>query len=184
MKSLLFAILFLAANAFAGPASSVSLTPSNANPNIGDPFTIGLVVSGNTGEILGFGLDYSVSTGAISFQGFTINPFFGADLGLGDPQISAITFPGDTNPSVTLVTFSFLAKSAGPAVFGVNSDLGDPNEGLFLLSGATADLSRQVTISVQGVATPEPDTLTLTAFAAGLFLALSRINRQRRALSK
>jgi hypothetical protein len=81
---------------------------------------------------------------------------------------------------VTLVSFSFLASSPGSAVFGVSSDLDDPNEGVFLLSGATLDLTGQTTISVLSQ-TPEPGTLPLSLLAAGLVLAFRRHKRQNRA---
>jgi hypothetical protein len=170
-NTLLPAALLLAA--FHLDASVLTLVPSSATPIAGQTFTIDFEVTGNTDEILGFGLDYSASTPSIVFQGFTINPFFGGDLGLGDPQISAITFPGATASSVNLVSFSFLASAAGQSVFQVTSDLNDPNQGLFLLNGPPVDLDQQVTIRVQS-SVPEPGTLSLAGLAAGLFLVAVR----------
>ncbi len=171
--------LFLAAlllGTFHLDASVLTLVPSSATPMAGQTFTIDFQVTGNTDEILGFGLDYSVSTPSIVFQGFTIDPFFGADLGLGEPQISAITFPGATAPSVSLVSFSFLASAVGPSVFQVTSDLNDPNQGLFLLEGPAVDLGQQVTINVQS-AVPEPGTFSLAGLVGGLFLIAVRRRR-------
>ena len=95
----------------------------------------------------------------------------------GDPQIVGDQFPGDTDSSFTLVSFTFQANSAGPAVFSITSDLqNDPNDGLFSLNSPTADLSSQVTINVTNVVTPEPATFGIGAIAlAGLFLAARRL---------
>lgn len=162
MKSFFLALALTAVTALTSPAGTVSLVTPNVTPYAGQIFTIDLLVSGNTDEILGFGLDYLVSTGAINLQSYTINPFFGADLGLVDPQIAVATFPGNTDATVTLVSFNFLAQSAGVSVFSVFSDLSDPNEGLFSLT-STDDLSKSLTIDVQSV--PEPASLGLAALA-------------------
>jgi hypothetical protein len=171
--------LFLAAlllGAFHLNASVLTLLPSSATPMVGQTFTIDFEVTGNTNEILGFGLDYSVSTPTIVFQGFTINPFFGPDLGLGEPQISAITFPGATASTVSLVSFSFLANAPGSSVFQVTSNLNDPNQGLFLLDGPTADLGQRVQIDVQA-AVPEPGNFSLAGLFGGLLLIAVRRRR-------
>jgi hypothetical protein len=172
MKKLIWAAALTAVSAFNAAAGTISLVTPNATPTVGQLFTIDLVVSGNADEILGFGLDYLVSTGAINLQSYDINPFFGPDLGLPDTNIAAITFPGTTDATVTLVSFKFLAQAAGVSVFSVFSDLNDPNEGLFTLS-VTEDLSKALTIDVQAV--PEPASLGLAAVAlAGLAVALRR----------
>ena len=162
-------LLFLIA-ALTAAAGTITLTPSTASPLVGSTFTITLSVTGNTDEILGFGLDTSLSTAAISLQSLAIHPFFGADLGLQPTtQVSAFAFPGNADPTVTLVTFSFFANSVGSSVVRVISDLGDPNEGLFTLASATgSDLSQQLTINVQPTsAVPEPSTFGFVALAAG-----------------
>ncbi len=181
MKMTLLAALLLTLAGVNAPAGVIALVPSNATPFVGDPLTINLIVTGNTDELLGFGLDHSVSTAAIAFQSFAIDPFFGADLGLQpDTLVSAFAFPGNTNSSVTLVSFTFLASSVGTSVFSVTSDLLDPNEGLFALDLAVIDLDTQVTIDVLAApGVPEPGTFGLGAGAAvGLFFAGRRFRRR------
>jgi len=174
-----FAALLLALAGLNASAGVISLNPSTLTPGAGDTFTVDLVLSSNTDEIVAFGFDYSVSSTAISLTAATVNPFFNDDSALfsGDPQIVGDQFPGDTDSSFTLVSFSFLANSAGPAVFSITSDLqNDPNDGLFSLNSPTADLSSQVTIDVTNVVTPEPATFGIGAMAlAGLFLAARRL---------
>lgn len=174
MKKNLFAIAALLCVSLNVSAGVIALTPSNATPTVGDTFTVQLAVTGNTDEILGFGLDYSITGAAITLQGFTINPFFGADLGLTNTQIAAITFPGDTSGTVNLVSFSFLAAAPGSATFSVSSILEDLNEGLFGLTDGQTDLSKQVTINVSD--TPEPATWLMLA-SGGLLLFVGRLRR-------
>ncbi len=172
MKQLIWAAALTAVSAFSAAAGTISLVTPDATPYVGQMFTIDLVVSGNLDEILGFGLDYLVSTASIGLQSYMINPVFGADLGLADTKVAAVNFPGSTDAMVTLVSFHFLAQSQGVSVFSVFSDLTDPNEGLFSL-GSTVDLSQALTIDVQAV--PEPASLGLAAVAlAGLAVALRR----------
>jgi hypothetical protein len=175
-----FAAVLLALAGLNASAGVISLNPSTLTPGVGDTFTVNLGLSSNTDEIIAFGFDYSVSSSAISLTGATVNPFFSDDSALfsGDPQIVGDQFPGDTDSSFTLVSFTFQANSAGPAVFRITSDvLGDANEGLFSLTSPAADLTSQVTINVTpGAVTPEPATFGIGAMAvAGLFLATRRL---------
>ncbi len=175
MKTYLLTAVLWMVSGLTASAATILLTPSNASPEVGSVFTVSLEVTGNTGEILGFGFDSQVSTPAIIFQGLAIDPFFGSDLGLQPgTQVSAFAFPGATGSKFTLVTFSFLANSVGSSEFSVISDLSDPNEGLFDLNAPTAtDLSRQIIINVQAVTdVPEPSTFGLAVLGiAAVFLA-------------
>src|SRR5215831_2757017 len=169
-----FATLLLVLAGLNASAGVISLKPSTLTPGVGDNFTVDLVLSSNTDEILGFGFDYSVSSAAIGLKGITVNPFFNDDSTLfgGDPQVVGDQFPGDTGSSFTLVSFTFQANSTGPAVFHITSDVrNDPNEGLFSLNSPVADLTSQVTINVvANVVTPEPASLGIGAMGlTGLF---------------
>ncbi|MCX6590226.1 MAG: PEP-CTERM sorting domain-containing protein [Acidobacteria bacterium] len=171
MKKLYLTLALATVSAFSSAAATISLVTPDTTPYVGQSFTIDLVVSGNVQEILGFGLDYLVSTSAISLQSYDINPFFGPDFGLPDTKIAVFTFPGNTDSTVTLVSFKFLAQSEGVSVFSVLSEL-NGNEGLFTLT-STSDLSKALTIDVQAV--PEPASLGLAAAAlTGLAFALRR----------
>src|SRR5215472_7553480 len=171
-----FATLLLALAGLNASAGVISLKPSTPTPAVGDNFTVDLILSSNTDEILGFGFDYSVSSAAVGLAEVAVNPFFNDDSTLfgGDPRVVGDQFPGDTDSSFTLVSFTFHANSTGPAVFSIISDVrNDPNEGLFSLNGPIADLTSQLTINVvANTATPEPATFGIGAMAlAGLFLA-------------
>ena len=176
-----FATLLLALAGLNASAGVISLNPSTLTPGVGDSFIVDLVLSSNTDEIVAFGFDYSVSSPAITLTGATVNPFFNDDSAVfsGDPQIVGDQFPGDKDASLRLVTFTFQANSAGPAVFSIRSDLrNDPSDGLFSLNGSVADLTSQITINVTGVVTPEPATFGIGAIAlTSLFLAARRIPR-------
>ncbi len=134
MKNTLIAALILAATSVAASAGTISLVPSTANPFAGDTFTIDLKVTGNTDEILGFGLNYNVNNSNITVTGATPDSFFGADLGLDDPALSVFTFPGNTESTVTLATFTFTANTVGSALFSITNNLSDANQGLFTLA--------------------------------------------------
>lgn len=172
MTKLYLALALAAVSTLSSAAATISLDTPNPKPYVGKYFTVDLVVTGNVEEILGFGLDYLVSTGAINLESYDINPFFGPDFGLPDTKIAVFAFPGATDAAVTLVSFKFLAQSEGSSVFSVISDLNDPNEGLFTLT-STSDLSKALTIDVQAV--PEPASLGLAAVAlAGVAFARRR----------
>lgn len=165
------AILLTAlAGAGAASAGTVSLIPSSSAPPLSSVFTIDVIVNGNAGEIVGFGLDYTIGSPAITLQNIAINPFFGADLGLPDTQVSAVTFPGSTDPTLSLVSFQFLVAQLGPISFSIHTDPLDPNEGLFYLDGSVGALDSEVSLN----AVPEPSTFGLGALALGIMIAAAR----------
>lgn len=179
MKKIILASLLTLFAASASQAALVvsALAPSTFMPTAGQSFFIDLQVSGNTDqtEYLGFGLNYLISTAGISLLSALPDASFGSDLGLGNPLLSAVVFPGVTAGNFTLARFTFTANTVGPVTFSVSSDINDLNQGLFPLQGPSVDLSAAVVIDVQpGSAVPEPSTFAGSAAALCLGLYLLR----------
>lgn len=175
MKSALFAFCLFAAG-LPVSAATVVLTPSTLTPSAGSLFTVDVSVTGNTDEILGFGFNPTSSIpDRAAYQSAVNNPFFGPDLGLGDPAIAGFTFPGSTGSTVPLVVLTFLAgPQTGAVTLGISTNLSDPNQGLFFLTDATLDITSGITVTVLD-AVPEPGSLsTMVLGGAGLLALLLR----------
>lgn len=170
MKTAILAVL-LAAAALTAPAATIQLNLSDPTPLVGQTFTADLVVVANTDEVLGFGLNYSLDNGNVSVVSALPDSFFGDDLGLGDPALSAFTYPGNSGVTVRLATFTLLANTLGASTFSVTSNLADLNQGVFFFNEATLDLTGNVQINV---VTPEPSTFGLAALALAAAAALRR----------
>ena len=123
------------------------------------------MVTGNTDELLGFGLNYSVSTAAIGFQGFTINPFFGTDLGLGIPQISAITFPGDLDLDMKRFDLLMQVDLRAPllAIQAVMPSMKARREGTILNISSIAGLNYFPGLMAYGMSKAALEHLTVSA---------------------
>ena len=178
VKNIFLGLAIALGSGLTASADTIVLTPSTLTPGVGSLFTINLSVTGNTDELLGFGFNQSISTAAFLLQTISINPFFGPDLGLGNPQVSAFTFPGSTASTVNLVMFTFLAQQVGSGIFTVAADLTDPNQGLFFLNDPAGALDGYVTINVQPV--PEPALGGLVALALLGVLSVARFRRQQK----
>lgn len=179
MKKLIqTSLLILFATCASHAASlSFSLDPSTFSPTVGQSFSIDLRVSGNTDqtEYIGFGLNYLISNDKIALFAAVPDASFGSDLGLGNPFLAAIAFPGVTSETFTLARFTVNAITVGSVTFSVTSDLSDLNQGLLPIDGPSVNLSTSVTIDVQpGSAVPEPSTFALSAAALCLGLYLLR----------
>jgi len=173
MKPYLLATCFLAVTITSASAGTIILTNSNPNPYVGSTFNISLSVSGNTGEIIGFGLNFAANNPGITFQSFGVHPFFTDISPLMGTAVSAIAFPGAITASVDLVTFTYLAQTVGNSIFSVTSDpLNNLDQGLFQLTvpgglpfSPTGTIAQTLQVDVQAV--PEPSTVGLAALAVG-----------------
>lgn len=168
MRKLILIVMTLA-GAVTASAATITLTPSTLTPFAGTTFTIGVSVSGNTDEILGFGFNATTSDPSrASFVSASINPFF--DPAGAPVDVSAAQFPGATSGTVDLAMLTFLAgPNAGPVMVGIQSLLSDPNQGLIYLNLDNEDISSSITIG--GITIPEPGSFTLMMLASAAALA-------------
>lgn len=179
MKYSILATILLLASSFSAWGGTVQLIPSSTNIFAGDIFTADLVVTGNTDEIFGYGFTYSLSNSNVQVSSLVPNAFFGSDFGFVTPGLSVYTssLTGLTASTVTLATFTFIAPTAGLSLLTVAADLGDLNQGLFVLSvpgglANTLALGAILSLNVQDV--PEPATFGFSAMALAALLAVGR----------
>jgi hypothetical protein len=137
----------------------------------GASFDISVYVDGvGNDEVAAFGfdLDYNATW---AFIGAAMGPGFTDDSTLfPDTMVAGNIDPSILGPSgdnILLATLSFRPSVAGHFPFGIISDLSDPNEGLILLNGPTANLTTGTEVEVSAV--PVPGSLALLALGlAGL----------------
>lgn len=167
-------------------ASTVLLTPSTTQINVGDTFTVDVVFSSalagiiSPDELLAFGFNAGVSS-QLSLVGSSVaSPFDDTSASLG-LSAAGLAFPGisvdGSTPDFVLASFTFQALTAGLANFSVSSDLNDPNQGLFLLGPDTA-IAITGSLDLTVAAVPVPAAFWLFLSGAGLLRLSRKTNNQ------
>lgn len=149
----------------AAPATTLSLTPGNSSPAVGDTFTVSINI--NTGEntVSAAELHFtytgtSVAAQSIAAGSFFANPtVYNAKVGTGTADITLLGGPSGSKQGVgVLATITFRAESAGSSTISVDqstqiSGIGEGSQDIFLSSTPTT-----VTVGDGGspTATPTP----------------------------
>ena len=145
----------------AAPAATLSLTPGNSSPAVGDTFTVSVNI--NTGEntVSAAELHFtytgtSVIAQSISAGAFFANPtIYNAKVGSGTADITILGGPGGSKQGAgVLAVITFRAESAGSSTINVDqstqiSGIGEGSQNVFLSSTPT-------TVTVQGNDSPTP----------------------------
>jgi hypothetical protein len=186
MRSLRNLILLTAAVAGGVEAATINLSFSSQTVGVGGTFTVTVGVTNVFAAPLDPDNDVVVFFGGNSFVGDgTVVEFVSAtnngllfdtqDFG-GTPQFAGFTLDlgglgqGQFTEPLNLVTLTFRALALGTTNVGVESDLGDPNQGLqySTLAGSEAiDLDQ---VGRVDVVVPEPATLLLLALPLGVIV--------------
>lgn len=157
-------------------ASTVVLTPSTTNINVGDSFTVDVIFSSalagitSPDELLAFGFNAG-ATSQLALIGSSVASIFddtSALLGLSAAGLAFPSIPVDgSTPDFVLASFTFQALTAGLANFSVSTDLTDLNQGLFFagLDDAIA-INGSLDLTVAAVPVPAAVWLFLSGVGA------------------
>ena len=169
----LMSIIFLFNPAQAIPVSRLELSAEVIYP--GDTFLLDVFVDGVTDfdigegrlvpdEVIAFGFDVNYSPSEFAFNEATVNSALFVDdsfkPGFENTDVagSIDSPPGPMGDNILLASLSFTSLVAGDFSLGIVSDLSDPNQGLFALSGIW-DITNSIPVS----SVPEPATILLLA---------------------
>lgn len=175
MKIKLNAVLSLTAGMVLSTVAAVQATPSvsievmDSNIVIGESFDARIWVDGDgiEEELLAFGFDVSLGTGAIfSYDGYTIESGFN-DESFGMNNVAGSVFPGISDDDVLLSTLSFTATGTGTDTLFVAGEYDSMFSGLYYeLSGF--DITALLDITVNDGTTPVPEPATMLLFGTGI----------------
>lgn len=190
-------LLLLAAVAMAAPAATISLNFSSQSLVVGQTFTVDVYVSDVFGgfdvltdSLTGFGANSFIDTpSAVQFVSVGVGSLFDDFSGSfgGNPQVAGLASDldglqdGEFTEPLLLFTMTFQAIGAGTANVGLESDLGDPNQGLlitrvildpFSIENLQVDLDQSGRVDISDV--PEPATWLMLVSVLGL-LAVRRL---------
>jgi len=175
---LLSVILFFD-SASAIPVSRLELSAPIIYP--GDTFFLDVFVDGVTDpvdlgfgpipdEVFAFGFDVSYSPSEFTYIGATFGAGF-MDASFLAPDVAGLTFPGINGDNILLASLSFTSLVSGNYSLGIASDLSDPGEGLFALSGPW-DITNSIPVN------PVPEPATVLLLVSG-FAGLGVFGRQK-----
>ncbi|WP_320042074.1 hypothetical protein [uncultured Desulfobacter sp.] len=142
--------------AYAAPV--VILEVSSSEINVGDVLEINVIVKGlsRSDGILAFGFDIDVSSG-LDFTGAVIHSDFtdlSSSLSITDVAgLSFLPFYGGGD-DIIIATLNSLVLSSGTLEIKLESDISDPNEGLFTTLYPQLDITSSITFSLAPVPAP------------------------------
>ncbi|WP_295581221.1 hypothetical protein [uncultured Lamprocystis sp.] len=155
---------------------------------VGTAFNISVFADGvGTDEVIAFGFDHAFDA-TWTLLSTVVGPLFDYDDSalFTNTAVAGSMDPGHTGPggdNILLATLTLVPSVAGLFDFHVISDRNDPNEGLFLVNGATALPKGDLTTSTQVEVSAAPAPGSLALLALGLAAWFPRRHYRRAALA-
>nr|WP_320015510.1 hypothetical protein [uncultured Desulfobacter sp.] len=154
---IIIAVFFTLMLSIAHAAPVVILDVSSSEINVGDVLEIDVIVKGlsSSDGILAFGFDIGVSSG-LDFTGAVIGSDF-RDLSssFSSTDVAGLSFPplsgGD---DIVLAALSFGVLSSGTLEINLESDISDPNEGLFTTLYPQLDITSSIKFNLAPIPVP------------------------------
>ncbi len=156
----------------------IELELQNATIMAGDSFDVNVVVDtipANDG-LLSFGFDVTNDAG-LTFESATVNTlsFLDDSALFADTDVAGfvdLMSPPVNGNDILLATLSFSATTAGNFSLGIESDLTNLNQGMFVLSQLTPiDMDASLAVSVASQPNPGQVPVPSTAFLLGMGVA-------------
>jgi len=179
VKSILWAIGFSVFSANSIAATVVSFNISNTDIQINETFSVDVLVSGvdSFDEVIAFGFDLTLDP-TWSLGLVTIGSSFDFDDSTLFPNtdvagsVDPFNF-GPNGDNIVLASLQLSATKAGDFNLGINSNLFDFNEGLYLLSSFNAvDISHNQQIAINSPVSTVPVPGALLLFISGMLSLL------------
>lgn len=166
---------------------SLELATSDSPIHVGDIFNVELLAKDlfsdaaySTDLLLAFAGNISISPGnKLSLTSSSYNPYFFDDSALLGMDLAGSAFPAlrgaDVFGDISLATLQFQALSVGSATIAIETNLLDPNQGLFYLVQGALPINAHLNLEITAV--PLPPSALLFA-SAGIF-SLINARKQR-----